>query len=1291
VAGKDFVNDVCAAAIPPVNWQGLLGYLNYGEGRPDARFQGQLHAAFLLAAEQAHDEPVVPRLVDLLDEQLTTLQQSGASAFREVGQARAAIHAALRELPPVYHEHHADLLAHQDESVLFMPFFLARAFEAVLAARSVSGDAVPEGLARDAICRLNDFVGYRPVPVLENRRAGEVYDHERFRPIPLYLRGVGVSSGPYQDLVLTALGIIAGADPDLLEEAQFDPALLDELALDPRAYDHNHPANRRPNHVFGEWDPHHLDNQGRFRRFVVRKNTLDALLARVAAAGPAERPDRLFDAAAVMAGTMLMASALCGRSPTAYDSATTLSTLVPRIARLRDQFYDQLLSRTAGACGDRLRQEATSARQPLGGARQHLNQVLAQERALQLQERHLALLYAALGYPEASRERAAAIATASVRISSEMRARITTASLLSERGDPDAAAEQLVEAEDLLHRGIACGALADPWSMLGFQGLYPLFQAREDAIHDPRIDDLLGLTGDLFDAYAQAIGEAAARGRPAVREQLAGRMQTLAGWWDQFAAYEIAELPRVNGGEAAAAAGHVADALTRWRERAKQPQVASDLAFWRDHLDGFRTPAAFARVVAALLDRGDGSAAMGLLLAWVGEAPTVPLEDGDHSFHTLARRWAEEVSAGPATPDRAKTFRRFFEALEASAEDYWHVPSLTAGAGDSSDERGDDTFGAAYEDVTFRDSADDGTEGAVMGDAPPGADFALDSEAERLGDRLQFLATVADLWRIAARGLHGGSAVATVWAATAAENRDRLGDLLDHLHRLPVPEPPTGFEGAVEYDRRRAIKEHLTEDALTAAVAVDRAIRALRSFAENVEPAAEGWESLAVEVERHVARSDAVAARAAVRQLLPRLRSEPLLYVPLAAGGHPRQILRARSAQAVLHDLMERLPRLGLLRETFAVVQTARAMEQASPPEGRKVTEFDRLFPVAMQATVNAVLDLADSSGGLSDEELQQALKRVTDPYLVLWVEHSQTLRLSVLESVLSPVEWERLRGFVQRYGNELFTAGFLNLASLRSVLHRGVSAWLDELPRQDDAPEKFLDELEAKLPRAQAVRLLETILQAVVENYEEYRDYNTTTTQSDYGENLFVLLDFLRLKVAYERDNWRMRPLVLVHEVLCRRGRPDVHGAGGDAAGWQDGIARYTRTNADRRLAELAEVEARHGLKLRTIRDRLGEQFVAPLAVDRLCALVGPAWAAARRGDGEETAAFTRLRDEIAAFAATPAGVGLDVPPWLRRLEGELYRIRHEPTRDAPPPGRLTVEQLRAQIGSEWGGPLEE
>jgi hypothetical protein len=1281
VPGKDFVSDVQAAPVPPVNWQGLLGYLNYAEGRPDPRFQGQLHAACVLAAEQSRGQDVVVRLADLLDEQLGVLQQQGVAAFRETDQARVVIRAALRELPRVYRKHHADLLAGASDADLFTPFFLARACEAVLTVRSGNGrdPADAARLAGDAVLRLNDFVGYRPVPMLENRPAGEVYEHERFRPVPLYLRGVGVAAGPYQELVRKALEIVAATDTDLLDEGQFDPSLLDELALDPRPYDHNHPANRRPNHVFGEWDPHHLDNQGRHRRFVVRKDTIDGLLAWIGQAKDRPHEEAVFDAAAVMAGTMLMASALCGRGPNSHDSGATLATIVPQIAKLRDLYYDRLLTRTGGERGRRLRQDSEAYRQPLGGPRQYLNLVLARQRALQLQERFLALLFAALGYPGESRKRSKAIATASVRLGAEARSQITSAALFNDRGEPEMAAEHLAQAEAAIQRGIACGALADPWTLLGFQGLYPLFQAREDAMHDPRVDELLELLGDLFGGYAQAIGEAAAGNRGETRERLTARMQALATWWDQFAGFEVGELPRVNGGEATAAAEHVAEALTRWRERISKPDAGSDLAFWREHLDGFRTPAAFARVVGALLDRGDRPAAMGLLVAWLGESPGVPLEDGDHSFHTLIRRWIEELCSETESADRPKLLRRFFEALEANAEEFWHVPSL---GGATATDGADDVFEAAYEGVTFRDSADDGTEGAVLGDASPGGEFPLEHDTDRLADRLQFLATVADLWRIAARCLPAGSPTVNGCLRTALENRGRLNELLDQLHTLKVPEPPTGFEGAVEYDRRRAQKEHVTEEAITAAVSTERAIRGLRSLVATTDQGGDDWAPLAVEVERHLARADSTTAAAVLKQLLTRLRDEPLLYVPLSAGGHPRQILRARSVQGLLHDLMGQLPRLGLLRETFAVVQTARAMEQASPPEGRKVTEFDRLFPVALQATVNAVLDVAES---LTDDELQAALKRVTDPYLLLWVEHSQTLRLSVLESTPSAVERESLRGFIQRYGRELFTAAFLNLASVRSVLHRGVSAWLDDLPRQDDPPEKFLDELDAKLPRAQAVRMLETVLQAVVENYEEYRDYNTTTTQSDYGENLYILLDFLRLKAAYERDNWRMRPLVQVHEVLCRRDRVAA------AAEWENEIAAYTGERADRHLAELGELESRHHVKLRTARDRLSERFVAPLAVDRMCALVGPARATDNPPAASEAAAFGRLAAEIGRFAATPAGVGLEVPHWLRRLHAELERLKQEPNRGPGTPSRLTAERLREEMDRDWTGRLED
>src|SRR5205807_9871351 len=101
--------------------------------------------------------------------------------------------------------------------------------------------------------------------------------------------------------------------------------------------------------------------------------------------------------------------------------------------------------------------------------------------------------------------------------------------------------------------------------------------------------------------------------------------------------------------------------------------------------------------------------------------------------------------------------------------------------------------------------------------------------------------------------------------------------------------------------------------------------------------------------------------------------------------------------------------------------------------------------------------------------------------------------------------------------------------------------------------PVRLVEDLD-RIGRDLAVRRLEIVLRAVVENYEEYKDYNTTTTQSDYGENLHVLLEFLRLKFVYERRAWQFRPLVLAHEVLARLGRTSA------AVRWEQQLAQLTR-----------------------------------------------------------------------------------------------------------------------------------
>ena len=58
-----------------------------------------------------------------------------SAAFRDTSQAGRVVAAAFDHLPKLYRAHHADLLGHQPDGLLFNAFFLARACEAVLRER----------------------------------------------------------------------------------------------------------------------------------------------------------------------------------------------------------------------------------------------------------------------------------------------------------------------------------------------------------------------------------------------------------------------------------------------------------------------------------------------------------------------------------------------------------------------------------------------------------------------------------------------------------------------------------------------------------------------------------------------------------------------------------------------------------------------------------------------------------------------------------------------------------------------------------------------------------------------------------------------------------------------------------------------------------------------------------------------------------------------------------------------------------------------------------------------------
>ncbi len=577
-----------SAKTNPPNPLTILGYLNFSAGEPNADFRRELNRA---ACEFGADwTPAAVRR--WLETELSNAKET-AAGFADAAQAVQVIGLVFEDCVPAYRAHHADLLFHLEECDFYQAFFLATVFEAVLQ-QGGPWDETPRIVA-GALDHLNDFSGYRPLAVLENGRQMEPYPHERFRPVPLYFHNAGVACGRYQELIERTIRFFEETPLDIQHQAYFDWTRMEELAVDVRAHDHLHPVNKRTNYMFGEWDPGLVNTKGYFTRFIVRQIILDALLNWMAETRRSNKnlPEEeiLFDASAVLSGTMLMASSISGSGPGIHDSSITLTSLLPRVAHQRDAFYARLLEEAKGARAQRLLKEARQTQQPFGHVRQRLNIELAKYGAKQMQTRHLAQMFARMGYPEASRRQANVIPSAAARFECEIQWRITDAHREIEHGQLDTAVVRIREIEDHLHRGIECGALIDPWNILGFQGQFPLFTSREDALHDIRAVELIETMERIFAVYSQTLSEAAAQGNSRVQQELSERFESLAAWWDKFATTTVTDLPEVSGDDSVQSARHVAETLSAWQEAGA---AAGDISFWKKHIDRFQSAKAYA-------------------------------------------------------------------------------------------------------------------------------------------------------------------------------------------------------------------------------------------------------------------------------------------------------------------------------------------------------------------------------------------------------------------------------------------------------------------------------------------------------------------------------------------------------------------------------------------------------------------------------------------------------------------------------------------------------------------------
>ena len=522
----------------------------------------------------------------------------------------------------------------------------------------------------------------------------------------------------------------------------------------------------------------------------------------------------------------------------------------------------------------------------------------------------------------------------------------------------------------------------------------------------------------------------------------------------------------------------------------------------------------------------------------------------------------------------------------------------------------------------------------------------------------------AIVWGIADGKSNPRSEVLGQWLKQATLNYRHLVALLESIHDYQFAQPSGSHDSLVEFDRLRTTQEALVQKVITTCVETCDAARILAAtcsedLSEVAENFGEPLDVCSVEILRAILAGNTNAVCECWEPFVQSLKPKPLLYVPHSRGGEPRLIVSTRSLQQLLYDLLGWLPQLGLIQETSQLLDLAQKMEQEHSVGQGAVTEFDRLFENGYQAIVRSMVASAEHWGNGNarvsdstiDHMLVDALQLLTEQQLVRWLSHSSTLRLSVVER-LDNKRWDKFVTFVQTYGADFFDQKFMSLGNLRGILHQGVDEWLENLSEDPDLVEeiRLLADLEDGKPRKEAVELLTLAIEAVVENYRAYRDYNTTTTQSDHGELLYTLVDFLRLRAEYDRIAWKLKPVVWAHEILVRQKQASA------AEMWCQAFAERTTEPADHHLHQLNMLCNKYGMRLAAVADRVSERFVRPLLIDRVKALVEPAL----NEEGEKRQeAFLALDREVASLASEPSGAGLDLPDWLAALEDEVTTVR--------------------------------
>jgi len=1282
----------------------VVGYLNFSSGGRDPRFFATVNRLFLEAAGLSPESFAQAVLLELPEDVGFRFRQllCGAperveqidSTFRDTSQARAVLRLAFDVVIPAYRSFHRDLLEHQEEWIFHQPFFVARVLEAILQAGEPWEEE--ERIVREALSRLNDYVGYRPVAVLETRKY-EPYLHERLCTVPLYISGAGLACSPYAPIVRQGLEILRLLPPSICQEADFYLDQLEEMSFDPRPLDPRHPLTHRPNHVYGTWDPHRLNQKGRFCRYVVQQVILDFLrdwLTEQHTEGKAPPEALLLEAGGALVGTLLMSVGITGGSPSAIPSTENLSRLVLKIARYREEYYEWLFKQVPSNLRKYFHEERQTFRTPFGSVRRALNQRINDYRTTQSHRARFVELLAEVGQEEILRRQLPAIRGVNTRMEVRIYAAIHSCRSKIEQGLWEEAARQLPEIFRLILRGIDCGALVDPWNALGFSGFFPLSPAPEDSVLDERIPQLIALVERLFDLHAEVMKAAAAVGRRDIVEKVEVHLRELAEWWDQFATTKVSGVVSFSGKLAAESARAVAAAIHAWYQGGA---ATGDVGFWREHVSRFPAGKAYASAIQTLLEHNDLVGALALMINWVQLEGNVGLRDGSYNFPTVAARWMYTLWEGsPKSPSQQvgqerypqpKTIaekwqwtRRFFDYLEVNGPHLWKVPQfqLASSGKQHGPQVGEEEefsledfpgefsniFAAAYEGVVYRDSALDGVDSELLEKKFGGIDPELLAELKRLSDHLLFLVMLATLWQYAAFQVLGHPEVDPrdtfqQWLQAARRFSADLRRLLLSVMQYHIEPTSANMEDMTECGQRLQIKETLLHRIIETWVSMEEAVWTLAILLpeENLKLGDKSHEVFQAfqRVFRTTLELGGGSFAAAWKQLLGLLEQFPWHSPPLEMADDPEKIVRAQVCGSLFARLANILPRKGKLRQTLELITRLMNAERVSQASGRQITQLAEPVIAAMDGMARAVALSADNWPG-SAQERQEVLfhlcREIFQRLFQKWRSYGYYLLVSPAERLNDVELLQEVARFIADYGHDLFTQAFLSYPNLLGLLKLGPMAYIQRViqqPNEESLPRAFEDVRDGRLPAETLARFLRLILEPVVSYYSHYIDYNSSTPESDRGENLMILLRYLMAAGLMDRVLWTCVPFLRVYRALLEAGKLEV---ADQFARWVESLAAPEIEFLRKGLRHLAEET---GVRLLTVERVVEDGISYSFRLEQL-----RYWAtqlAEAPSEDRAHQAAQKIEELAEQFLAKPRETGFEAPEWLEVLQEEFER----------------------------------